>query len=121
VLFFGRLGLGKYCYGEAVDCGDTAETSKGPHMPPYVYYVWAYDVSDLAAVRVGKKPAWEVRPYAVWPLLLPFASAGAKIKGATYDAAGGRIILSTSQAWTPQGDSDRPLIHVYTVKGGAVK
>ncbi len=115
VLFFGRLGLGPYCYGEASDCGDVAETSKGPHMAPYACYVWAYDVSDLSAVRRGEKNGWDIKPYAVWPLLLPFASANAKIKGATYDAATGRIFLSTSQNWTPQGDSDRPLIHVFKV------
>ena len=73
VLFFGRQGLGKYCYGEASDCGDPVQTSKGGHAYPYAYYVWAYDALDLAAVKSGQRQPWDVKPYAVWELDFPFA------------------------------------------------
>ena len=88
VLFFGRHGLGKFCYGPGttdqqlvgrptdggVDtwCHDPTSANKGTHAYPYHYYVWAYDANDLAAVKAGQKQPWEVKPYAVWPFSLPF-------------------------------------------------
>jgi len=111
VLFFGRQGLGPYCYGEARDCGDQGETSKGPHLFPYTSYVWAYDANDLAAVKRGERQPWEVKPYATWPLAFQSQRYNARIGGATYDPSTGRIFVSGYQ-----GDGDGPLIHVYTVK-----
>jgi hypothetical protein len=110
VLFFGRQGLGKYCYGEAADCSDPAVTSKGGHAFPYASYVWAYDAVDLAAVKSGKRQPWDVKPYAVWELELPFDYPNAQIRGAAYDPQTGRIFLSAA------GDGDNPLIHVFTVR-----
>jgi len=66
VLFFGRHGLGKFCYGAGTPkenlggtrmpdgvgyCYDPEQGSKGTHAYPYAYYVWAYDALDLAAIR----------------------------------------------------------------------
>src|SRR5205085_1804721 len=50
VLFFGRQGLGTFCYGSGDECHDPTDSSKGTHAYPYAYYVWAYDALDLAAV-----------------------------------------------------------------------
>jgi hypothetical protein len=114
VLFFGRQGLGNYCYGEAAECGDPAVTSKGPHAFPYAYYVWAYDALDLMAVKNGQRQPWDVKPYAVWELNFPFAVQEAVIGGAAYDPVTGRIFVSQYRV-----DSDNPLIHVFTVGSGS--
>jgi hypothetical protein len=127
VLFFGRQGVGSFCYGPGVSdsaragqpadggvdrtCYDPADSSKGTHAYPYVYYVWAYDANDLAAVKAGRTQPWDVRPYATWPLDLPFAINNAHLNGAAYDPETGRIFVA--QAF---GDGDRPLIHVLRVR-----
>lgn len=127
VLFFGRHGLGTFCYGPGtadpklagqpaeggVDriCYDPASDSKGTHAYPYSYYVWAYDANDLAAVKAGQKEPWDVKPYATWPLTLPFSTEGsAVLNGATYDAQTGRIFVSQGFA-----DGDLPVIHVFHI------
>ncbi len=114
LMFFGRIGLGPYCYGEVPkDCIDPAEGSKGPHMFPYTYFVWAYDVADLAKVKAGQIQPWDVRPYATWPLVLPEPPVvlDEVIQGVTIDQATNRIFLSQYH-----GDGDNPLILVYGVK-----
>lgn len=115
VLFFGRQGTGKYCYGQGgafgTTCIDPEDTDKGTHAYPYQYQVWAYDALDLAAVKVGTKQPWQVQPYATWTL--PWRSGRqTDIRGVAYDPATGRIFVS--QAF---GDSDRPVVHVFTVQG----
>lgn len=129
VLFFGRQGVGPYCYGEptsdqtlaatkvpdegdTVYCLDPTGGGKGDHAYPYEYRVWAYDANDLAAVRSGKVQPWDVKPYATWKPDLPFSVPNAIIRGAAYDPASGRIFLS--QAW---GDGSYPLIHVFSIQG----
>jgi hypothetical protein len=113
-LFFGRHGLGAFCYGEGAACGDPTDPYKGTHAYPYSPYVWAYDLLDLAAVRAGRKQPWDVRPYAVWALTLPFGSSNAHLKGATYDRSTGRIFVT--QAF---GDGPQPLVHVFRINQGA--
>lgn len=114
VLFFGRHGVGPYCYGtggaSGGDCYDPDNSSKGTHAYPYRYYVWAYDANDLAAVKAGQKQPWDVRPYAVWPYTLPL-KGGTQIQGATYDSATGRIFVT--QAY---GDGELPVVHVFKVQ-----
>ncbi len=131
ILFFGRVGLGASCYGEGssdpslagtlvpgqtVDtyCYDPAEASKGPHMYPYSYFVWAYDANDLAAVKQGTMAPWDVRPYSVWSLNLPFGVPDAILQGVAYDPQTGRIFVSQYH-----GDGGNPLIHVFNVAPGA--
>ena len=109
VLFFGRQGTGKFCYGTGEECSDPTQSAKGVHAYPYRYQVWAYDAMDLVAVKSGRRQPWSVKPYAVWPLQLPFASP--MLQGATYDAASGRVFISTAF-----GDGERPIIHVLGVK-----
>jgi hypothetical protein len=128
VLFFGRHGLGPFCYGAGTPkedlkgtttsdrvtkyCYDPQDDSKGTHAFPYAYYVWAYDAMDLAAVKGGHKRPWQVKPYAVWKLEFPFRARTVHLNGAAYDAATGRIFLVQSYA-----DGNKPLIHVFTADG----
>ena len=92
VLFFGRQGLGDFCYGagtldkslngqpvpgepDVVYCYDPADPmGKGTHGWPYAHYVWAYDATDFLNVGFGPGQTlpWDVRPYAVWTLNLKF-------------------------------------------------
>ena len=69
VLFFGRRGVGDFCYGEGVSdpalhktycdqaypdvlcCYDPVNGSKGGHSYPYAYLVLAYDALDLLSVK----------------------------------------------------------------------
>lgn len=114
VLFFGRHGIGPYCYGEASTCGDPAEGGKGTHAYPYVYQVWAYDANQLLEVKNGSRAQHSVTPYAIWNFNLPFEQSNSKreIGGATYDAENKRIFVS--QKCT--GEWCIPLIHVFKVE-----
>jgi hypothetical protein len=117
ILFFGRHGLGAYCYGIGGtngDCYDPADTSKGSHAFPYAYQVWAYNADDLLAVKSGEKTQFEVLPYAVWTFDLPFADANSakRLGGVAYDSESGKIYIA-------QRCSDRdcsPVIHVMKLK-----
>ena len=92
-------------------CLDPAIGSKGTHAYPYSYYVWAYDANDLASVKAGRKAPWDVRPYAAWPLTLPYSSTGsAVLNGATYDPRSGLIYVSQGY-----GDGEWPIIHVFAI------
>ena len=113
VLFFGRRGIGTYCYGvggATGECVDPANISHGPHAYPYVYYVWAYDVLDLVAVKQGLKQPWQIYPYRSWAFELPFQNLDRAIIGAAYDPATRRIYLSQAH-----GDVDSPIIHVFSL------
>jgi len=125
VLFFGRRGIGPFCYGPGTDdkqkadkpadggvdryCFDPADGSKGVHGFPYAYSVWAYDAADLAAVNRGQKRPWDVKPYAVWQLSLPYATHTG-IGGATYDASTQQLYVSQTYA-----DGTLPVIHVFRI------
>lgn len=109
VLFFGRHGTGRYCYGTPDECGgDPAEPdSKGPHAYPYRYQVWAYDANDLLKVKAGTMKTWEPRPYAVWAVhdIDGFRAAGtARISGAGYDAETRRWYITTDYGERPRVD-----------------
>jgi hypothetical protein len=94
---------------------DPADSSKGVHGYPYVYRIWAYRASDLARVFQRDLNPWDVQPYGVWDLPLPFAVPVARIQSATYDPATQRIFLS-QQAGDRPGMEPFPLIHVFQVR-----
>ena len=111
ILFFGKHGIGEYCYGEAKKCNDPAQVYKGTHAYPYVYQVWAYDAEDL--VKKGFfGSVRDILPYAVWNFNLPFEKDGThEIGGVAYDSGTGRIFLA-------QVDADRnrsAVIHAFRV------
>ncbi len=116
LLFFGRQGVGPYCYGTGGaagmgDCFDPVDSSKGTHAYPYVHQVWAYDALDLLAVKSGQKQTWEIRPYAVWQLADMDAGGGATINGATFDPSTGRVYITEQFGEDPQ-------VHVYEITPG---
>jgi hypothetical protein len=122
LLYFGRQGIGTYCYGYGTTiqpvpppdaggtgyCYDPTSDSKGNHAYPLVYQVWAYSADDLAAVKRGAKQSWELRPYATWQLTFPITTWLAQLNGIAYDPSRQRIWVS--QAF---GDGDRPVIHAF--------
>jgi len=121
VLFFGRQGTGTFCYGQGTStnpppagyCYDPIDAAQGSHAYPYRYQVWAYDLNDLAAVKAGGKLPWDVKPYAVWALPLPYVTDGsAWLGGAAYDSTTGRIYVSQQFV---DGLDRYPVIHVFQV------
>ncbi len=110
VLFIGTTGIGPYCYGEADECGDPTNNSKGEHAYPYRAYVWAYDANDLAAVKAGTRQPYSVTPYATWEITTMGSVGYDQVGGAAYDPATGRIFISLKNK-----DADKPLIHVLKV------
>lgn len=115
VLFFGARGIGPDCYGTNAQCGDPVG-SKGPHAPPYVFQVWAYDANDLLAVKNGQKQPWEVVPYTGWTLDFspsPWANVAPTIGGVAYDSVTKRIFVSQYERDTV-GYSADPLIRVFS-------
>ena len=131
VLFFGRNGLGKTCYGQGTNnqslngtatgdgdyyCYDPAENNqKGTHAYPYAQTVWAYDANDLLAVKNGTKNPWDVLPYAQWTYTLPFQQGTARILGAAYDPATQRIYVSQENGDTDGTYYDVPVVHAFQV------
>ena len=106
VLFFGKHGLGAYCYGTGAECKDPSDASKGAHAYPYRSQVWAYDANELLAVKNGQKQSLQVQPYAVWELDPSFED----IQGVGYDPTTQRLYVSQVYA-----DQTRPLIRVYQI------
>jgi hypothetical protein len=115
VLFFGRQGIGPFCYGTGDECSDPVDPYKGTHAYPYIHQVWAYDALELQAVAEGSKQPWEVLPYALWHLDEMDAAGGATIAGAAYDPASGRVYITERYG-------EEPLVHVYQISapGGTV-
>jgi hypothetical protein len=112
VLFVGSHGTGPWWYGEPTegDFHDPYRADKGPHAPDYVYQVWAYNANDLKAVRDGEMQPWQVRPYDVWQLDLPYPEGSKHIGGMAYDPATNRLYVSQQY-----GNQMYPVIHVYQV------
>jgi hypothetical protein len=121
VLFVGRNGLGKPCYGRTtqnaalvgtVDANGVRYCAVGPdgpygmHAAPYRYQVWAYDALDFVKVKAGTLKPWDPRPYAVWELPVPTASAGIAPRGVAYKQSTGQIFLY-------QRNGENPYIHTY--------
>jgi hypothetical protein len=118
LLYFGLNGTGEFCYGtggaSGGECYDPLSSDKGQHAYPYRYQVWAYDLNDLVAVKVGARDPWDVRPYAVWTLGEFPATFIPGIGGVAYDAE--RRIVYVAQARADQdGYSSRSLVHAFRV------
>lgn len=132
VLFFGKQGLGNFCYGQGTTdeaivgqeadgpsdlwCYDPAGSAKGTHAYPYSFEVWAYDANDLLQVKEGREAPYQVRPYAVWALNPPINPDNNRhLDGAAYDPSTNRIFVAQECA-----DSNcAPIIDVYQVVLGA--
>jgi hypothetical protein len=124
VLFIGRHGAG-YCYGEGTKdpalhltphpvgsdwCYDPTNSDKGPHGYPYRHFVWAYDASELVAVKQGRKAPWTLTPYTTMTLTEMSGGTGdAWMNGAVYDHVRRRIYI------VPKNE---PVLYVYGVGTG---
>ncbi|MEK6844600.1 MAG: Ig-like domain-containing protein [Nanoarchaeota archaeon] len=110
VLYFGKHGMGNYCYGtggsSGGDCFDPDDSSKGIHTYPYRSQIWAYDANELLAVKNGTKSYYQVIPYAVWE----FSTSFKDIQGVGYDPTNQRLYVSQ-----PFGDGTQPLVRVYQI------
>lgn len=112
LLYFGRQGIGDYCYGagttiEALHgeprpeggryCYDPVGDYSGEHAYPYRSQVWAFDLNHLAEVKLGTRAYWDVQPYGRWPIEFPVVpdnssnftddARRSKIGGVAYDSA----------------------------------
>jgi hypothetical protein len=112
VLFFGSHGVGPLWYGDATEGRnhDPYRQHKGPHAPPYVYQVWAYDINELLAAKNTQKKAWEVLPYDIWSFELPYPERRKHIGGVAYDPIGQYIYLSQQFA-----DQTLPVVHAFKI------
>lgn len=125
VLFIGTSGAGAYCYGSG--CADAAcectagNCTQGGHAPPYHYYVWAYDVDDLAAARNGSVSPWSVLPYAFFELpasathSISWCGDDISINGAWYNPATSRLYLYRHRNLL--GTALTPTLAVYEITG----
>lgn len=128
-LFVGRNGTGPICYGNgtgdrtlagtrgadgALYCFDPTNSDKGQHAYPYEYQVWAYDLTELAEVRAGRRDPWQVKPYGVWPLDFPFTEPAVRVGGVSYDPEGQRLFVAQLRA-DQDGYASRALIHVFHI------
>jgi hypothetical protein len=132
LLFFGSQGIGPFCYGPGTSdealagtkqastgdtwCYDPATSSKGTHAYPYVDQVWAYNANDLLKVKNGTEQDYQVTPYNVWTLNLPYATTKGlnRIGGAAYDPTNNLIFISES---CPDNTCN-PVIDVYQIDMG---
>ena len=129
VLFFGRQGVGPFCYGSGTPdaslngqatghgdrwCYDPANSSKGTHTYPYVYQIWAYDAKDLAA-RSWWKSLSGIHPYAVWSFRLPFERVDNHFLGGVgFDPQNNLIYLSQRE----EDLNNSPIIDVFKIAVG---
>jgi hypothetical protein len=132
VLFFGKKGLGPYCYGEGTSdaslhgsvvpgtngeviyCFDpNGVNGKGDHAYPYSYFVWAYDVNDYVAVVQGNREPWMVFPYTGWTFTLFGADdMGSGLGGVAWDPSTRRMYLAALCA-----DANcQPIIHAFQIR-----
>jgi hypothetical protein len=141
VLFFGRRGTGKFCYGPAVSdpalhgfvvTKEWAASHKQPDGTSYAVgenlcydrgvggkggHAFPYESLVWAydvndLVKAKKgKSPWDIVPYATWPIELPRAVNARQIAGVAFDPETRRVFLSS-----PFGDKSAPVIHVLKIK-----
>lgn len=130
VLFIGVQGLGPNCYGIGTSntdlvgtypigapdpyCYDPTSNIKENHAYPYASYIWAYDANDLVDVKNGKLKPWDVKPYDMWTISLPFEISTARISGAAYDPKTQRLFIAQKDTDKPQVEAF-PIIHVLEI------
>jgi hypothetical protein len=135
LLFFGRQGVGPFCYGAGTATASLAGTTvpgtnrvpycydpagvdgKGPHAYPYVYEIWAYDAKDLLRVSRGSKQMDAVAPYATWQLHPPFENVADNhfAGGVGYDSTNQIIYVAFRQEDPINGPPDLPVIGAYKI------
>lgn len=128
VVYFGRLGMGPYCYGEgtgnasligqtdptgSIYCYDPDNSGKGDHAYPYTAAAWFFNTNDYAAVAAGQKAPYMVFPYALVPF--PAPGAGDTLGGASWDPVNRLMYIALPGADPGTGYFFGPIIDVYKV------
>lgn len=113
VLYLVASGAGEEWYGLRTDHvpADTYRTAKEYHCPPYLFYIFEYDVLDLLAVKAGTMSVSDPVPN-VWALNLPNDN-GAKYRfGMTFDEVNRNLYVVTgSNASGSTGNY--PVVHAF--------
>lgn len=133
ILYFGDIGVGTtWTYKDATTCIDASGANPGQtacqavidgdtgrptgswdiHNPSYVFQIWAYNASDLAAVKAGTSYPWTPVPQ-LWQLSSPLINSQAFLGGVTYDETTQRIYITEGNA-----DGSLPIVLVYQVNTG---
>jgi len=95
-------GIDSYYGGGSRNGFDRAQQTRGPFSGTYSIQCWAYNLNTLASVKEGSVLPYNVKPYAVWSMSLPYSTtsstnsgAGDKtpIAGTIYDPANKRIFI----------------------------
>ena len=122
VLFWGKIGIGPFCYGVGTSnldligetapsgqayCYDPTNTTTGGHAYPYVYQIWAYNAEEM---RQAVNP-WDVKPYAIWRPVLPFHHWSAELGGVAYNPATQRLYVVQKYA----SSFGQGVVYVYKV------
>ncbi|MFO0813505.1 MAG: hypothetical protein U0796_09815 [Gemmatales bacterium] len=117
VLFFGKTGTNYTGYGDDFEWGDINDFGKGPHSlnGEYTYQVWAYDVNDFVAVKLGLKQPWELQPYNTWNFDFPISGGNKQIGGVAFDPSSGRIYISSMNQDREVPYSSLPLVQVFQI------
>jgi len=82
---------------------DLFQQTRSPYCGTYAIQCWAYDLNALASVKSGSTLPYNVKPYAVWSISLPYNTASSTnsdaipnkspIAGAIYDSINKRIYI----------------------------
>jgi hypothetical protein len=91
-----------YYGGGTRNAFDLKQRTRGPYVGTYTVQCWAYNLNDLAAVKAGSLIPYNVKPYAVWSMCIPYASASSTnsdltkltVGGSAYDPASKRLFIA---------------------------
>jgi hypothetical protein len=82
---------------------DLFQQTRSPFSGTYALQCWAYDLNALASVRSGSTLPYNVKPYAVWSMSLPYTALSSTnsnavpnkspVAGAIYDPANKRLFI----------------------------
>ena len=116
LLFAALCGNGFARYNNVQSQYDPQYPVTGPRAFPYFLRFYAYDLNDLAAVKVGSQSPWSIRPYAVWNSDLKIAPTGADMPSMCYDTSNRRLYIAQHSA----GYFGEAVIHAFRIENAAV-
>jgi len=96
------------CYKCVQDDDNLCGGYCAPKISDYSQFYWLWDMDDLLKVKAGVMNAYDVRPYAYGPMVIPFADNRTDIGGGTYDVVNGILYLTVQRADDEQGTYSNP-------------
>ena len=116
LLFFGKQGIGPWCYGTGTECADPCVLPKGTHAYPYRNQIWHYNINEiLAATNPWDFQAYTASQPDLWPITIPFTTCtlyAYELGGVGYD-----ITNQTLYVAGMHDDTTRLIIHVFEIDG----